>query len=902
MARFIGSTPVRSTLGRCRTGLITALLILASLVAPIEFAEAHDIYGTYSYTGAVQFWQVPPGVNAVQVDLDGAQGYGSGSPSGGLGGHIHAVLRVTPGETLEINVGGQNGYNGGGAGTGALFSGGGASDIRQGGSSLINRTLVAGGGGASGQSGDLGPGGSGGAGGNTRGEDGIEQPFGGRGGSQTAGGAGGQRSGIYALNGNSGALGVGGASVGESGGGGGGYYGGGSGGTQDADESSGATTGQFGGGGGSSYADPTATEVTYTRGYRAGNGFVKLAEAEGYAPDPFIGTNGNSGRSSLSSGASYIAFDSAASNLVPNDQNQRRDVFVRSKSDAHTSLISANPGVPSNGDSSAPDISRDGRYVAFESFATNLYTSESSTNSVSDIFLHDSSTGVIEKISLSSQEHEGNAGSYLPSVSADGRYVAFHSAATNLVTTDTNAKDDVFLRDRTLGTTSRISVSSQGAQGNGHSSHADLDDSGRLITYQSLATNLVANDSNGVSDVFVRKEGQGSGTTRVSLTGTATQGNGRATEAAISGNGRYISFTSEATNLDPLDTNTTPDVYVRDGLDLTTRVVSVASSGTIGNEKSGSSAISDDGQYIVFMSLASNLIPSDNNGVSDIFEHNRAQLTTALISRDDARGIGNGGSTLPSISPDGYYSGFDSHASNFDGRYAGLLYDLNYLVDVYIHRWEDTPLSSSSFSALSAQSGSETESSCVASSSTLTPKTKPDRKPHPNTVSVMSEPAGSPHVRCVVNLASQTSQESDSRHEPVLGDDCLSGPVGNVDFPVNMSTAGLSQTDLDVLTEYVVRTNSWLWRYGPVRIQPTAGALRTAADAAKEAERARALAAGEPYTGQVGHVPDTAITGRADPPCGWLDMPGTINQKAGGVLGSRIDQWLSHFTLDGQIP
>lgn len=134
-----------------------------------------------------------------------------------------------------------------------------------------------------------------------------------------------------------------------------------------------------------------------------------------------------------------------------------------------------------------------------------------------------------------------------------------------------------------------------------------------------------------------------------------------------------------------------------------------------------------------------------------------------------------------------------------------------------------------------------------------------------------------------------------------LPQDCDDGEVNAGNYPVDMSTSGRSTSEAAAIRRYAKLSNSWLAKYGPVKIQPTT-LMRAAASAAAEAERSRAAVAGQPYSGQVGHVPDTAITGNPQPPCGWLDMPGTSNQVAGGVLGSRIGNLISHFTVDGVLP
>ncbi|MGZ4664922.1 MAG: TolB family protein, partial [Frankiaceae bacterium] len=151
-------------------------------------------------------------------------------------------------------------------------------------------------------------------------------------------------------------------------------------------------------------------------------------------------------------------------------------------------------------------------------------------------------------------------------VSANGRYVAFISGAANLVPGDTNTESDVFVRDRRAGTTTRVSVSNTGAQANGYSYEVAVSANGRYVAFDSNATNLVPGDTNDAQDVFVRDRRAGT-TTRVSVSNSGAQGNGGSGDPAVSANGRYVAFNSFATNLVPGDTNDARDVFVRDRVD-----------------------------------------------------------------------------------------------------------------------------------------------------------------------------------------------------------------------------------------------------------------------------------------------------------------------------------------------
>src|SRR5262249_38706966 len=169
-----------------------------------------------------------------------------------------------------------------------------------------------------------------------------------------------------------------------------------------------------------------------------------------------------------------------------------------------------------------PSISSDGRYVAFDSAASNLVSGD--TNGATDVFVHDRLTGATTRVSTDSNAAQGDGASSKPSISADGRYVVFLSAADNLVSGDTNGATDVFMHDLVTGVTTRVSTDSSGAQGNGSSSNASISSDGRYVAFASAASNLVPSDTNGVPDIFVR-DTQAGVTTRVSVDSSGVQGN-----------------------------------------------------------------------------------------------------------------------------------------------------------------------------------------------------------------------------------------------------------------------------------------------------------------------------------------------------------------------------------------
>jgi Tol biopolymer transport system component len=308
-----------------------------------------------------------------------------------------------------------------------------------------------------------------------------------------------------------------------------------------------------------------------------------------------------------------------------------------------------------------PSISADGRYVAFDSDVANLVPGD--TNGLSDIFVRDRTAGVTYLVSKNSAGDQGNTYSVYPSVSADGRYVAFMSGATNLVYADTNGVADIFVRDRQTGTTTRVSRNSAGVEGNDGSFSPSISGDGRYVAFPSDATNLVAGDTNGVSDIFVRDRNTGT-TYLVSKSSTGEIGNGYSTAPFISADGRYVVFDSYATNLVAGDTNGMSDVFVRDRQTGTTTLVSKSSTGVLGSGNSYYASISADGRYVAFYSYAVNLVTGDTNGVEDIFVRDRQTGTTTRVSKSSAGVEGDGDSIYPSISADGRYVVFYSAASN----------------------------------------------------------------------------------------------------------------------------------------------------------------------------------------------------------------------------------------------
>ena len=390
---------------------------------------------------------------------------------------------------------------------------------------------------------------------------------------------------------------------------------------------------------------------------------------------------GGSSDTSISADGRWVAFESFAPNLDVNpDTNNLDDVFVRDRQNGTTRRVSlSSHGVPGNSRSEDPSISSDGRYVSYFSSSSNLVLGD--TNATSDVFVSDLQTGATERVSVDSAGAQGNgACAVYSSISPDGLCVAFVSVATNLVPGDTNAVDDIFVRDRPSGTTERISVDSSGAEGNAMSTRPSISADGRYVAFQGLATNLVAGDTNGFGDIFVRDRLSGT-TERVSVDSTGAEGDEASYFPAISPDGRYVAFWSAASNLVGGDTNGSWDVFVRDRQLGTTERVSVDSGGAEGNSDSADPSISPDGRYVAFTSAATNLVGGDTNGVLDVFVRDRQLGTTERVSVQTSGAQANFDSGLfggSAITPDGRYVAFDSVATNL------VTGDGNGTIDIFV--------------------------------------------------------------------------------------------------------------------------------------------------------------------------------------------------------------------------
>lgn len=325
----------------------------------------------------------------------------------------------------------------------------------------------------------------------------------------------------------------------------------------------------------------------------------------------------------ISGDGRYVVFDSQASTLIAGDTNGRIDIFLHDRQTGETSRIS----VDSDGNqvpwhSMNPVISQDGRYVAFRSegdFESGVVTEGY------DLFVKDRQTGEVTLISATYDGSINIAGIRDPFISANGDYILFWSAGDALVEGDINGANDVFFYDWQAHELSIVSVSSDGSQGNMDSEIASVTADGRYVAFVSEASNLVTGDTNAEADIFLHDRQTGE-TSRISIGLGGEEADGKSKHPQISADGRHIAFASYATNLVAGDTNNRDDVFVYDRETEEIRLVSMSTAGIQGNDTSYLPDISADGQHIAFQSAADNLVADDDNDNDDIFVNSLSDL------------------------------------------------------------------------------------------------------------------------------------------------------------------------------------------------------------------------------------------------------------------------------------
>jgi Tol biopolymer transport system component len=414
--------------------------------------------------------------------------------------------------------------------------------------------------------------------------------------------------------------------------------------------------------GGCATALPATSAQAAGEGHRPRTALVSTA-ADGTAGDS------DSGTPRISANGRYVAFESWSANLVPGDTNGINDIFVK---DRHTGAIErinvADDGTQAGIASIAFSISGNGRYVAFDSLDADLVPGD--TPDSEDVFIRDLRTGRTEI--LIGPGPEGSF-TYAPSISADGRYVAFTSSRSDLVAGDTNGESDAFVHDRWKKTTRRVSVATYGTEGGGRSASEAISADGTRIAFTSerrLRTGTGAEepgtDQRRPRSRFFYVHDTRTGRTApavVDLDGEETPLNG---DVGLSPDGRHALFSSPYANLVPGDTNGARDHFARDLTTGVTRRLTAAHDGAEPNDDSMSSSphLSADNRYAVFTSAASNLVPGDTNGMADAFVRD---LRTGAVQRVAVAGDGtqpNGRTGLLAIDASGRTVSFDSGADN----------------------------------------------------------------------------------------------------------------------------------------------------------------------------------------------------------------------------------------------
>ncbi|HRK20266.1 MAG TPA: hypothetical protein PLX06_00555 [Fimbriimonadaceae bacterium] len=347
-------------------------------------------------------------------------------------------------------------------------------------------------------------------------------------------------------------------------------------------------------------------------------GFTQLVSVD----DIGILGDGDSVNPKITADGRYVTFTSFATNLVSGDTNGTRDIFRRDMQTGTTIRVSvADNGDEGMGTSYTPAISANGNFIAFRSDSTNLVPGGTTG---AQIFLRDVGAGTTALVSKSSLGLPGDAdsGFFNVDITPDGRFVAFCSLAANLVSGDTNNAWDVYVHDRQLNSNRRISLAINGLQGFGTSACPSMSDDGRLVAFAST-DGYVNGDSNGTWDVFVR-DVVANTMIRASVDSRNKQGNGasgyqEAWGVRISGNGSRVAFVSSATNLVSGDTNGVQDVFVRIFATNKTEMISLNTAKKPANGASSNPSLSLNGQYTAFVSAATNIVSGDSNGFLDVF-------------------------------------------------------------------------------------------------------------------------------------------------------------------------------------------------------------------------------------------------------------------------------------------
>lgn len=406
---------------------------------------------------------------------------------------------------------------------------------------------------------------------------------------------------------------------------------------------------------------------------------------------------GDSSNASLFANNQKLIFESVANNLVANDTNNQSDIFVKNLATGAIDRISTDSnGQQAVGVSSQASVSQNNNFAVFTSSAANLVSGDN--NNKADIFRKNLTTGQTIRVSTNVTGVEADGASKEAQLSADGSTVVFTSSATNLISGDTNSKDDIYYKNLTTGVVERVSMSSASEQANGDSYKAYFSADGNKVVFVSSASNLIVGDTNNVADIFI-KDLATKEVIRINVDKFATQANGNSDDARFSADSTKVLFSSDATNLVANDTNGVRDIFVKDLLTDDLIRVTTNKNGEQANGVSYNAQFSPDGRRVVFSSLASNLVADDTNGVVDVFVKDLDTGEVTRISRNNDGQQGNafsGGAV--SFSSDGTQVVFESIANNLSANDTNVAKDIFVANLAYDQGGNDTVRSSVSYS------------------------------------------------------------------------------------------------------------------------------------------------------------------------------------------------------------
>ena len=376
----------------------------------------------------------------------------------------------------------------------------------------------------------------------------------------------------------------------------------------------------------------------------------------------------------VSADGTVVAFETFATSLDPRDRDGYSDIYAKNLRTGVLTLVSTNAGGnKGNSSSYVPSISADGKKVAFETYASNFDPRDADTGL--DVYVKDLTTGSITLASTTTSGEKGNLGSYFPGISADGTKVAFYSDATNFIPGVFHRQ--IWLKDLASGALSLVSATAGGQAGNADSANAKVSADGSVVAFSTLSTNFDQRDTDLYADIYEKSLATGA-LTLVSTSTSGVKGNNRSTIPSISADGNVVAFYSFSTNLDPGDPDSREDIYVKH---LDTGVLTLASTnagGVKGNAKSLNPSLSADGVRVAFDTFATNFDPRDlDGGIKDVYVKNLVTGELDLLSITTAGTKGNRSSEFPAISGGGFTVEFQSGATNLVAQ------DVDPTVDIY---------------------------------------------------------------------------------------------------------------------------------------------------------------------------------------------------------------------------